>query len=231
MRRTIDDTLNDLPNVLHQEGLQADKTRILRALGRKAPRHRSNVVWMASAAAFLIAVVAIATEMHQLPNPHVGKPNPNVSKRNTASKPQHPSQKYDESLTVGGKTISASGNSGIEYHGLHIWLTVRGVDANHPYGQSVVGNHSQIVTSRLVRTVNGLTYEALSEQTQPAASGSNAVQYFYWLVVYRPDPSTKYPSEELAYCIVGTPLDGTPSAADQATMLSLLPGWKVPPTH
>lgn len=75
MRSTIDDTLNDLPNVLLREGFQADKTRILRALGR-APRRRSNVLWVASAAAFLVAVVAIATAMHQIP----------VSKTNTTSK-------------------------------------------------------------------------------------------------------------------------------------------------
>ncbi len=76
MRSTIDDTLNDLPNVLQREGFRADKAWILQSLGRKAPRRRSSAWWAASAAAFLVAVVAIATAMHQPANTRVGRTNP-----------------------------------------------------------------------------------------------------------------------------------------------------------
>ncbi|MDA8346363.1 MAG: sialidase family protein [Thermaerobacter sp.] len=76
MRSTIDDTLNDLPNVLQREGFRADKVRILQSLGRKASRRPSSVWWAASAAAFLVAVVAIAAAMHQPANTHVGRTNP-----------------------------------------------------------------------------------------------------------------------------------------------------------
>lgn len=145
-----------------------------------------------------------------------------------APKLQNPSQKYDEWLTVDGKTISTASRQGLDYQGLTIGLMVEGVGASDRYGTAVVGNHSQVLWSRLVETKNGPTYEALSEMTQPAASNSKLVQYHYWLVVYRDDSSAKYPSFDLAYCVVGTPLDGTPSPADQATMLSLLPGWRGP---
>lgn len=148
-----------------------------------------------------------------------------------APKLKYPSQRYYEVLTVHGNELSTtSTNHGIaNYKGLSIGLRVEGVGVNDMYGSAVVGNHSQILSSRMVRTANGLTYEALSEQTSPAATKSDAVQYHYWLVVYRADPTPhQYPSLVLAYCIEATPLDGTPSPADQATVLSLLPDWHVP---
>lgn len=145
-----------------------------------------------------------------------------------APKLRYPSRKYAEWLTVDGKTVSASSRQGLDYEGLAIGLMVEGVSAIARYGTAVVGNHSQVLWSRQVTTKNGPTYEALSETTPPAASNAKLVQYHYWLVVYRDDSSATYPSFDLAYCVVGTPLDGTPSPADQAAMLSLLPGWQVP---
>lgn len=89
MKSTIDDMLNDLPKVLESEGFRAEKARIQRSLGRKAPRRRSSAWWAASAAAFLVAVVAIATAVHQ-PNANVGKSHPaskgNTQKTNPTSK-------------------------------------------------------------------------------------------------------------------------------------------------
>ena len=147
-----------------------------------------------------------------------------------APKLQHPSQRYVEALILDGHVLStASREQGIsDYKGLSIGLVVEGVGIDDLYGPAVVGNHAQILSSRVVQTAKGRTYEALSEQTAPAAAASGAVQYHYWLVVYREAPTPQYPSQVLAYCIVATPRDGKPSLKDQAVVLSLLPDWQVP---
>lgn len=56
---------------------------------------------------------------------------------------------------------------------IEVSLHLLGVPSQYPYGQSTVGNHSQIISQSFIKTPNGKDWFALNKRTPPAASRSS----------------------------------------------------------
>ena len=51
-------------------------------------------------------------------------------------------------------------------------MQLLGVPSQYPYGQSAVGNHSQIIRQSFIETPSGKAWFALNKRTSPAVSHS-----------------------------------------------------------
>lgn len=106
---------------------------------------------------------------------------------------------------------------------IEVSLQLLGVSPQHSYGQSVVGNHSQIISQKFISTPNGKAWFALNERTPPAASHSTKATYEYWVAMERTSSSTGY---HVDYCIEATVVGKLKEA--KLEVLQLIANWKVP---
>ncbi len=106
---------------------------------------------------------------------------------------------------------------------IEVSLQLSGVPSQHPYDQSVVGNHSQIIHQSYIKTPNGKAWFALNERTPPAASESTKVTYEYWVALERTSVTIGY---NLDYCIKATVVGNLNRAKQE--VLQLVGNWKVP---
>jgi hypothetical protein len=129
-------------------------------------------------------------------------------------------------LLPNGTVLSTSSEAeATRWKDIEIHLLMTAVPPAHPYGQAVVGNHSQILSQEFISTPNGQAWFALNERTPPAAEQSGNATYEYWVAIERTSASTRY---NIDYCIEAV-VTGSRSEA-RAEVLQLLAGWKVPPT-
>ena len=107
---------------------------------------------------------------------------------------------------------------------IEVSLQLLGVPSQYPYGQSVVGNHSQIIHQSLIKTPNGKAWFALNKRTPPAASHSTKVTEEYWLAIERTSMTTGY---NVDYCIEAAVVGNLQKAKHE--VLQLVGNWTVPP--
>lgn len=111
----------------------------------------------------------------------------------------------------------------VKWKDLDVSLQLLGVPSLYPYGQSVVGNHSQIISQQFISTPNGKAWFAFNKRTPPAASHSTKATYEYWVAMERTSPST---AGQVDYCIEATVIGSLKKAKEE--VLQLIANWKVP---
>jgi hypothetical protein len=89
--------------------------------------------------------------------------------------------------------------------------------------EAAIGNHAKVIRQEQVTIPLGGATLATVERSQPAASGSSAVQNEYWLVVWRPHPQRA--DIGLAYAIHGI-FTGLPVEA-RGAVLVLASRWRM----
>lgn len=120
-------------------------------------------------------------------------------------------------------TTKTGGDSVAKWKDIEVTVEVLGVPAAYPYGQSITGNHSQIISHQFIHTRDGTAWFAFNEQTPPAAAKSKKVTYEYWVALKR-----KGPTSTVDYCIEATVIGNREMAKKE--VLQLLAGWQVPKT-
>lgn len=124
-----------------------------------------------------------------------------------------------------GKTLTnqTANLSKAKYKDLEISLQVIGVPQQYPYGLSVVGNHSEILSQYDVETSSGKAWFALNKRTSPSAVKSTKATYEYWAAIERTSLTTSY---SIDYCIEATVIGNRAKAKQE--FIALLSSWKVP---
>lgn len=124
-----------------------------------------------------------------------------------------------------GEVLTTQNGSiqGVKWKDVDVYLQMLGATLQHPYGQSVVGNHSQILSQKFISTPNGKAWFALNKRTPPAASHSTKATYEYWVAMERTSASTGY---NIDYCIEAVVIGDRTKA--EGEVKQLVSNWTVP---
>lgn len=137
----------------------------------------------------------------------------------------HPHFSVSTLLLPNGKVLTTAYPDlrGVRWKDVEVALLALGVPPHHPYGQSVVGNHSDILSQKYMSTFNGEVWFALNKRTPPAASQNTKATYEYWVAVERTGRSTGH---NIDYCLEAVVVGNRARA--QQEVRQLLSGWMVP---
>lgn len=140
----------------------------------------------------------------------------------TGSQPAKDPSKHRVQLPDG--TVIEADKGSVAWQDVDLSLTTIGFAKSNDPIRSIIGNHSVIVTKDLVDLKAGKAALVLVERSEPAASGSVAKTYEYWLIVNRDDPQRS--DTGLAYSLVGV-ITGDQQKA-RAEMLTVGQSWVLP---